>query len=108
MTVFVKGNSQDFTLPTWVIDSMIYEVKKGRTCDSLQNIQQIEIIKLNNYVINLEAGIEALELENKINKDLLETSDLIIEENKEKYKKTTKKLKFIVGIELIIIILILI
>lgn len=40
----VIANSQSFILPTSVLDSMLWEVERGRSCDSLR-IAQVKLIQ---------------------------------------------------------------
>jgi hypothetical protein len=46
MTLCVEGLSQTFTLPTVILDSMIFEVRKGRACDTVMHKQEVELQKL--------------------------------------------------------------
>ena len=43
MIVCASAHCQTFTLPSDIFDRMVFEVRKGRVCDTLQRAQQIEI-----------------------------------------------------------------
>jgi len=59
--------SQSFTLPSVLFDSMAFEVRKGRSCDTLQRKQQAEIKALG---AELLANGRAIELQTDENKAL--------------------------------------
>lgn len=44
MTAPAIANSQSFILPTSVLDSMLWEVERGRSCDSLR-LAQVKLIR---------------------------------------------------------------
>jgi hypothetical protein len=46
LTACVGAHGQNYTLPPITIDSAIYEIRKGRACDSLQRAQAAESKKL--------------------------------------------------------------
>lgn len=48
MIAYGSAYCQSFTLPTKILDSLIWETRKGRSCDTLQRIQMAEIIALQN------------------------------------------------------------
>ncbi|OPZ92349.1 MAG: hypothetical protein BWY74_01622 [Firmicutes bacterium ADurb.Bin419] len=78
MIAFAQANSQSFILPTKIVDSLIFEVKKGRQCDSLQQAQFNEIKKLGD---DLLANGKIITLQKTENKQL---SDIIITFQEEK------------------------
>lgn len=43
--------SQNFTIPIKILDSMIFEVKKSRTCDTLQKAQFAQILALQSELL---------------------------------------------------------
>ena len=65
MIAFVQVNSQSFTLPTKILDSLIFEVKKGRECDSLQQKQAFEIKMLENELLSSKEVIKLKTTENQ-------------------------------------------
>lgn len=65
MIAFVQANSQNFTLPIKIVDSLIFEVKKGRSCDTLQQKQLLEIKALGDELIANGKVIELKTTENQ-------------------------------------------
>lgn len=45
LTLFVGANGQNYILPSITIDSAIYEIRKGRACDSVYRSQAAELKK---------------------------------------------------------------
>lgn len=52
MILPVEGQSQNFSLPTSILDSMIHEVRVGRTAVITVEKQKIEISRLETLVFN--------------------------------------------------------
>jgi hypothetical protein len=64
--------AQTFPVPVQILDSMFWEIRQGRTCDSIQHLQALQIDQLNQAVtaglksIQLkDSAIEALQASNK-------------------------------------------
>ncbi len=106
MTLCAQGLSQSFTLPTVIVDSMIFEVRKGRACDTVLRKQENEIQKLgaelvaNGTLIVLQkkevSQLEAL-LKNCEKLGALATQEFTIQ--KERLKDKIKKLIRVVILE---------
>jgi hypothetical protein len=56
---------QGFPVPEKVFDAMVFEVRKGRVCDSLQREQAIQIADLNNLVSGHSRAIQLKDGENE-------------------------------------------
>jgi hypothetical protein len=65
MIAFVQVSSQSFILPTKILDSLIFEAKKGRECDSLQRKQALEIKALDNELLASKEIIKLKTTENE-------------------------------------------
>jgi len=66
MIVCVPGRSQTFTLPTSVLDSLIFEVRKGRMCDSLQESQSRLILATQEQLLTRDKviALQGTQIEN--------------------------------------------
>ena len=60
MTAFGQGLCQSFTVPTVILDSMIFEVRKGRACDTLQRAQAKELELQGKELIQTNASLTLL------------------------------------------------
>ena len=93
MIAFAQANSQNFILPTKIVDSLIFEVKKGRVCDSLQQVQFSEIKKLGDELLANGKIITLQKTENKQLSDIITTFQKEKAFLEEKFVLQTKDLK---------------
>ena len=95
MIVCVVGNSQGFILPTKILDSMIFEVKKGRTCDSLQKQQEKEIKALGDELVSEGKVVKLLTSENSFLSEKVDVlqEEVILSDEKHKIEKKVLKTK---------------
>jgi hypothetical protein len=76
LIVPVIANCQTFSLPTSILDTMLYEIERGRSCDSIR-LEQAKLIEVQGR--ELIATDKALQL----SKSRSDTSDQMIENLKE-------------------------
>lgn len=89
----VTASSQTYTLPYEIIDSMIYEVKKGRACDSLQKAQYTEITKLNEESMKKDGVIHLQSTENENLSFLLNNANSYSDRKEKEHKIDKNALK---------------
>jgi hypothetical protein len=51
--------AQTFPVPVQILDSMFFEIRQGRSCDSIQHLQSLQIDLLNQAVT---AGLKSIQL----------------------------------------------
>jgi len=65
MTVCGTLHSQNYTLPTVLFDSMVFEVNLGRSCAKLQTLQKAEILRVTTELSATGRAVTLLESENR-------------------------------------------
>lgn len=93
MIAFAQVNSQNFILPTKIVDSLIFEVKKGRSCDTLQQKQLLEIKALGDELIANGKVVELKTTENQQLSFIISTLNSTIALSSEKSDAEKEKLK---------------
>lgn len=98
MIVPVIGNCQTFTLPTSILDSLLWEAERGRSCDSLrvaqarliesQGLELIEVNKALKLSMNESKTLSALVTNAKESNEILTMQ--FQKDIKEERKKTRK------------------
>lgn len=108
-----RGQSATFTLPTYVLDSMIWEVQKGRACDTALNFA-LQTIESKNVLIDGQGKIIELRDQQIENYALLDANwsarlqnqtELFQIERSNLKQKIRKRNKILVGQGLVIAIL---
>ena len=106
--------SQNFTLPSVVVDSMIFEVRKGRACDSLQKAQ-LRLILATQEQLSSRDKVIALQdrqienyglIQETWEKRFTNAQELYTIEKSSLRQKVKKRNKLIVGQSLVIAILV--
>lgn len=106
---------QNFTLPTVILDSLIFEVRKGRSCDSLQVLneriiksQGVQLLNQDALVKLTESKVKTLEslVSNAKEMQNLDFQQYAIDLGKEKRKKR-KWIKVALVQTVVIVVLIL-
>ncbi len=107
--------SQNFTIRTDILDSMIWEVKRGRSCDTLQQTQKIVIQKQGAELIANGDAIIILKSESSKLDALLKNCEALGVLNQEKFtiqkdsfKDKIKKLIRIIVVEGVVIVVMII
>jgi hypothetical protein len=112
MTLSATVCSQNYTLPSVLFDSLVYETIKGRKCDSLAARQATELTKY--YLLDSEQGraIELLRSENKglflINRNwqvAFEAERAIRITETKSLRKEKQRLKLGLGVTVILLII---
>jgi len=111
----VTAFSQTYTLPSVLFDSMVFEVRKGRSCDSLQAIRAERIKNQGEQLLNQDSALkiavtlsEAKEAEvNELRQALTKTEAKSNMELKNQKTKTRKITLIAIGQTVIIVLLIL-
>lgn len=108
--------SQNYTLPSVLFDSLVFEVRKGRSCDSLNTLnerliksQGIQLVNYKELVKTSDgkiAALEALIFNYKESKELL-TQQFALDKSKLE-KKIKKRNKLIIGEGGIILLLLIV
>jgi thioredoxin-related protein len=93
MIAFAQANSQNFILPTKIVDSLIFEVKKGRSCDTLQQKQLFEIKTLRDELIANGKVIKLKTTENEQLSFIISTLNTTISLSSERSEIEKEKLK---------------
>lgn len=98
MIVPVMANSQTFTLPTYILDSLLWEAERGRSCDSLrvaqarliesQGLELIEVNKALKLSMNESKTLSALVTNAKESNEILTMQ--FQKDIKQERKKTRK------------------
>lgn len=112
---WLSCTAQTASLPTWVIDSLIYETTKGRQCSVVMEAQQNEIEALGKELLHTGEALKLSQSESKTLTGLLSNSkeqgrvdkmqaDLNKKVLKDKVKKRTI---LIIGETILIVILLL-
>jgi hypothetical protein len=91
-----------FPVPVQILDSMFFEIRQGRTCDSIQHLQSLQIDLLNQAVtaglksIQLkDSAISALQASNKAAQREIEAREELREIETSSLKKSVKRNRFI-------------
>jgi len=110
----VTGFSQTYTLPSVLFDSMVFEVIKGRSCDSLQAIRAERIKNQGEQLLNQDSALklavslsEAKEAEVKELRQALTITEAKSKMELKDQKRKTRKVAIIAISEAILLIVIL-
>lgn len=61
----LTASAQTVTLPTWLIDSMSYEVRLGRQCNEVMKAQSIELQKQGQELAHVNKALKLYQSESK-------------------------------------------
>lgn len=70
----LTASAQTVTLPTWLIDSMSYEVKRGRQCELVIKSQADELQKQGQELAHVNTALKLSQSESSTLSNLLENS----------------------------------
>lgn len=108
------ATAQTVTMPTWLVDSMIFEVSKGRQCSVVLQAQQVELEKQGLELVATGKALELSQKQTEIVSGLLENSkqsqEILTQQFNQDRKALRKKVRIrnlIIGGQLVLILIIL-
>jgi hypothetical protein len=104
--------AQTFPVPVQILDSMFFEIRQGRTCDSVQHLQALQIDQLNQAVtaglksIQLkDSAIDALQASNQAAKREIEAREELRARQIQTVRARARKTLFVAIVEGVVIVL---
>lgn len=106
-------SAQTVLLPTWLTDSLIYEVKLGRQCNEVMKAQSKEIEALGKELMQTTKALTLSQSESQTLSSLLgnqkEANQILVKQNSEDKRKLKAKLRkrtiLVIGQTVLIVIL---
>lgn len=96
--VVAFASAQTVPLPTWLIDSAIYEIKRGRQCELVMQAQTKEVESLGRELVANGKALQLSQKESKVLEGLLtnskENNQILTKQfnlDRQKLKKKVKK-----------------
>jgi hypothetical protein len=104
--------AQSYPVPVQILDSMFFEIRQGRTCDSVQHLQALQIDQLNQAVtaglkaIQLkDSAVDALQASNKAAQREIEAREELRARQIQTVRARARKTLFVAIVEGVVIVL---
>jgi hypothetical protein len=104
--------AQSYPVPVQILDSMFFEIRQGRSCDSIQHLQALQIDLLNQAVtaglksIQLkDSAISALQSSNKAAQREIEAREELRARQIQTVRARARKTLFVAIVEGVVIVL---
>jgi hypothetical protein len=104
--------AQSYPVPVQILDSMFWEIRQGRTCDSIQHLQALQIDLLNQAVtaglksIQLkDSAVDALQASNKAAQREIEAMEELRARQIQTVRARARKTLFVAIVEGVVIVL---